>query len=78
MVHSIQVANIKHLLTEELFQFQLPAVSSIRDPKVSPSDFPSFVLGRVAIRKSGSWFCEQLSSGVRRSAGIWPWMEDGA
>jgi hypothetical protein len=46
-VRLVQVANINAVLTEELFEVQLPGANNISFP-ISKS-FPPFVLGRTAI-----------------------------
>jgi hypothetical protein len=45
----VQEANINAMLTEELFQFQLPAANTIGVPKCKPQGFNQFVLGHTAI-----------------------------
>jgi hypothetical protein len=44
-----QEANINTVLTEDLFQFQLPARKAIIFPISQPQDFSQFFLGRTAI-----------------------------
>jgi hypothetical protein len=71
-VRLVQEAIINAVLTEEMFQFQLPAANTISDPISQPQDFSPFVLVHTAIL-----VCEQDDGFEDSSRASFPCWEGG-